>query len=86
MTYLTEPLQMKEGIDDFRRRVLKLDQPRKTRINNSIGVYQAYKYIRKNKWFNIGRPLTEHEFYVIIRQVNKYLAEELLQGNDIILP
>lgn len=73
-------------MDDFRRAVLKIDGPRKHKVNNSNGVYQAYKYIRKNKWFDIGRPLTEHEFYTIVRQVNNYLAEELLHGHDIVLP
>lgn len=73
-------------MDDFRRAVLKIGGPRKHKVNNSNGVYQAYKYIRKNKWFDIGRPLTEHEFYTIVRQVNNYLAEELLHGHDIVLP
>lgn len=77
---------MKEETDDFRRTVLKLNSPRKHKVNNSNGVYQAYKYIRKNKWFDIGRPLTEHEFYSIIRQVNNLLAREVLQGHDVILP
>lgn len=73
-------------MDDFRRSILKVDGPRKHKVNNSNGVYQAYKYIRKNKWFDIGRPLTEHEFYTIVRQVNNYLADELLHGHDITLP
>lgn len=73
-------------MDEFRRTVLKIDGPRKHKVNNSNGVYQAYKWIRKNKWLNIGRPLTEHEFYSIVRQVNNLLADELLQGRDIVLP
>lgn len=73
-------------MDDFRREILKVNGPRKHRISNSNGVYSAYKWIRKNKWLDIGRPLTEHEFYTIIRQVNNYLADELLQGQDIVLP
>ena len=73
-------------MDDFRRAILKVDGPRKHKVNNSNGIYDAYKWIRKNKWLNIGRPLTEHEFYTIVRQVNNYLAEELSNGHDIILP
>lgn len=73
-------------MDDFRKIVLKVDGPRKHKIRNSWGIYDAYKYIRKNKWFNIGRPLTEHQFYYIIRQINNLLADELLKGKDIILP
>lgn len=73
-------------MSNFRNEVLKVNSPRKHKVRNSRGNYDAYKYIRKNKWLNIGRPLTEHEFYTIIRTINKYLANELLQGNDIIFP
>ena len=70
----------------FRANILNISGTREHKIRNSLGVYDAYKYIRKNKWFNIGRPLTEHEFYQIIRRVNNYLAEELIDGNDVIFP
>lgn len=77
---------MKEEIDDFRRRVLKLNESRTHKVRNSNGVYDAYKWVRKNKWLDIGRPLTEHEFYTIVRQVNNLLAENILSGEDIVLP
>lgn len=77
---------MISGWEDFRKEVLKVNSTRKHRINNSNGVYQSYKWIRKHKWLNIGRPLTEHEFYSIIRKVNNYLADELTNGNDVTLP
>lgn len=73
-------------MDEFRKKVLKVNSPRKHKINNSLGVYDAYKYLRKRKWSDIGKPIKEHDFYTIIRQVNNLLAEELLQGHDIILP
>lgn len=73
-------------MDSFRREVLKIDGPRRHKVNNSLGVYDAYKYIRKNRWFDIGRPLTEHEFYSIVKQMNNYLAENLLHGKEITLP
>ena len=47
-------------MDNFRREILKIDGPRKHKINNSNGVYDSYKWIRKHKWLNIGGPLTEH--------------------------
>ena len=71
---------------DFKLVIQGLQNTRTHKITNSLGVYDAYKYIRKNKWFNIGRPLTEHEFYQIIRRINNYLAEELVNGNDITFP
>ena len=77
---------MKEEASDFRRKVLKLNEPRTHKVRNSNGVYSAYKYIRKNKWLDLPRPVTEHEFYTIIRQVNNLLAETILSGGDIVLP
>lgn len=71
---------------DFKSVIQGLQNTRTHKITDSLGVYDAYKYIRKHKWFNISRPLTEHEFYQIIRRVNNYLAEELVNGNDIIFP
>ena len=73
-------------LEEFKRKVRKLNIPRHYSVNNSLGVYDAYKWIRKNKWFNIGRPLKEHEFYSIIRKVNTLLAEELLDNGIITLP
>lgn len=75
---------MTQTFEDFRKEVLKKRSNGKVR--NSIGVYQAYKYIRKNKWYDIGRPLKEHEFYSIIRGVNDLLAEEIAKGRTVVLP
>lgn len=72
--------------EEFKSEVQHLSSQRKHKVTNSIGVYSAYKWIRKNRWLNIGRCLTEHEFYSIIRKVNDYLADSFLHGNDIKLP
>ena len=73
-------------MDEFRRKVLKVDHSKNHKVKNSIGVYDIYKHIRKNKWYDIGQPITEHQFYTIIRQVNNVLADNLLKGNDIVFP
>lgn len=73
-------------INEFRKKILKLNQTRKYKIKNSLGVYDAYKWIRKNKWLNIGEPVTEHQFYYIVRNINNCLAENLLLGEDIVFP
>ena len=73
-------------ISRFVNSIKKVNEHRTHKVNNSLGVYDSYKWIRKNKWLNIGRPLTEHEFYSIIRKVNDYLADSLLHGEDIKLP
>lgn len=56
------------------------------KVTGSWGVYDAYKSIRKHKWYNIGRPLKEHEFYCIIRGINDLLAKNLAMGKQIKFP
>ena len=73
-------------LTDFLNSVKKVNEPRTHKVNNSLGVYNAYKFLRKRKWVDTGKPLTEHEFYSIIRKVNDYLADSFLHGNDIKLP
>ena len=72
--------------EEFIREVRRLNDTRVHKVTGSIGVYAAYKYIRKHKWYDIGRPLKEGEFYRIVRRINDYLAEELSRGNEIKLP
>ena len=55
-------------------------------IRNSWGVYDAYKLMRKNHWYNIGRPVKEKEFYAIIRGVNDLLSENIVNGETVVFP
>ena len=57
-------------MDNFRREVLKVDKSRVHKVKNSLGTYDAYKWLRKNKWLDVG-PISEHNYYTIIRTVNK---------------
>lgn len=56
------------------------------KVTNSYGVYDAYKHIRKNGWYDIERPIKEKEFYSIVRGVNKYFADEISNGNTVVFP
>lgn len=72
-------------MDNFRREVLKVDKPRVHKIKNSLGVYDSYKWLRKNKWLDVG-PISEHDYYAIIRAVNKALVLNFLITGSIKLP
>lgn len=72
--------------EEFSKEIKGVYNSRTHKVNGSNGVYQSYKWIRKHKWLDIGRPLTEHEFYSIIRRINNYLADEIIRGRDITLP
>lgn len=71
---------------EFKKRTRKVESPRKHRIKNSLGIRDAFLYLQRNKWFNIGRALPEHLFQQIIREVNNQLAFELMEGRTIVFP
>lgn len=71
---------------EFDAEIRKIREPKQFKVRGSFGVYDCYKLIRKNGWYDIGRPLKEHEFYSIIRGVNDLLAEEMAQGNTVVFP
>lgn len=74
------------SFNDFQCNLLKKKEKKTAKVRNSFGVYDCYKHIRKNGWYNIGTPLSEHEFYTIIRSINNAIAKEIALGNDIKLP
>lgn len=69
-----------------REEILKVKGPRVHKITNSYGVYDMYKQIRKNNWYNIGKVVKEKDFYAIIRTVNNLLVANFLKGKDIVFP
>lgn len=75
-----------ENFDDFKRRIRKVNMPREHKIRNSLGVYDGYKYYRKNKPKEKKYVLTESQYFAIIRHINILLAEEIIKGNDVRLP
>jgi hypothetical protein len=79
---------MMDGYTQFANETLKRNGKgrKKFKVQNSWGVYSAYKHMRKNHWYNIGKPVSEHDFYSIIRGVNLILAKELANGSTITFP
>lgn len=72
--------------NEFREKIKKVKGQRNHKVKGSLGVYDAYKYIRKNKYFDIGTPIKEKQFYLIIRNVSKLLAKEIYEGRPVKLP
>lgn len=71
---------------EFKKSIRTSTKGKQFTIRNSYGVYDCYKHIRKNGWFDIGRPVKEHEFYTIIREVSKLLSKNLLTGEKVVFP
>lgn len=70
---------------DFRKKIVKAGS-HKFKVTNSNGTKEAWRWIKKNKWLNIGQPITEREFGLIIKTINQTLQDQLLEGKDIKLP
>lgn len=72
--------------NEFKQRITGKNNQRRWKVTNSYNIYDIYKYIRKNNWFNIGQPITEHQFYTIIRTIGDYLVSQLLSNHSVRVP
>ena len=77
---------MEIELKEFKKKIRKANNHRVYSIRNSLGVYDAYKYYRKNKPKDKQYILSESQYFSIIRRVNLLLIEQLLNNNDVILP
>lgn len=75
-----------EDWENYRERILKVKDHRHHKIKNSYGVYDAYKYYRKNKPKDSKYIISESQYFAIIRNINNLLAEDLMSNKDIKLP
>lgn len=71
---------------EFLNKVRKVKESRNHKVKNSYGIYDGYKFYRKNKPKDPKYVLTESQYFAITRKVNKFLAEALSKGEDVILP
>ena len=79
-------MEREQTFEEFKREIRGTRKGKLGKVRGSMGVYDFYKKIRKNHWFDIGRKVTEKEFYSIIRGVNKYLAENISNGETVTFP
>lgn len=75
---------MEPILEKFKRSYI--NNKRKIKVTGSWGVKQAWRLIRKNHWFDLPRPVNEHEFYSILRAVNNRIANEIALGNTVQFP
>lgn len=71
---------------EFRKRTVKAVGTHNFKVTNSYGNKEAWRWLKKNKWLDLGQPITEREFGMIIKTINKHFQDQLVQGKDINLP
>lgn len=77
---------MEISIKDFKEQHKRVHDKRNHKIIHSLGIRQAFLFLQRNKWLDIGTSLKESQFQQIIRRVNNLLAFELSKGNEIVFP
>ena len=60
---------MRETLGEFKKRIRKVNQPREYKVRNSLGVYDGYKWYRKNKPDGKEFVLSESQYFAIIRKI-----------------
>ncbi len=75
-----------QSLEEFKTEVCKKRGDKQFKVRNSFGIYDCYKLIRKNKWYDIGRPVSEHDFYAIVRGINNILADNIANGETVYFP
>lgn len=75
-----------EELDEFIGSIQKRSLPRKHKVKGSLGVYDAYKWYRKNKPKDKKYVMSESQYFAIIRRINEALREELLLDGDLLFP
>lgn len=68
-------------IEDYVAQVKKVNKKRKSMINHSIGMNEAYRYYKK-----LSNKLSSKQFREVIHLINLSIQEALAEGEDIILP
>lgn len=57
------------------------------KLTHCLGVRDAWKWVRKNKWKALkGNKCSSADYGTVINEVNKILIERLLEGHSIVLP
>lgn len=71
---------------EFLKIVKKVHGPRIHKVKNSWGIYDGFKYYRKNRPKKKEFVLTESQYFQITREINAMLMREITRGNEITFP
>ena len=77
---------MEETYEAFRDKIKNITGERHHKITNSYGVYDMYKFYRKNKPLEKKYVLTESQYFTIIRRINELLSDDLIELGKAVFP
>ena len=77
----------RETLQEFKRRSkIPANGKREYSITNSWGVYDFYKYYRKNRPKDSKWALTEGQYYTLFRRINELLVDNLVRTGVLEFP
>lgn len=71
---------------EFRKNTVRASGSHTFKVTNSYRNKDVWRWLKKRKWLDLGQPITEKEFGIIIKTINQHLQDQLIQGKDINLP
>ena len=71
---------------EFSTKVRKAATKKDFKVTHCHTTKLYWRWLKKNKWFDLCCPVTERQSGIIIKEINKYFLEKLLQGKDVKLP
>lgn len=70
----------------FKSSIKKVSGTRNHKVKGSLGVYDAFKWYRRNKPAGKEYIVTESQYFAIIRKINESLRDELVLTGDLTFP
>lgn len=71
-------------INEFKSRVLRLNESKEHEVTNSYGLLDGYRYLRKNN--KISPDIPYRSFSTIIKEMNKVMGKYIASGEEMVLP
>lgn len=72
------------SISEFKKKVLRLNEPKEHEVTNSYGLLEGYRYLRKNNKISLDIPYKN--FSTIIKEMNKVMGKYIANGEEMVLP
>lgn len=66
--------------EEFRNSTIKANTKKVFKVSNSYTMKNVWRWLRKNKWLDLSHPVTELQLGTIVKRINQYYQDRLLNG------
>lgn len=72
--------------EEFRKNTLKTNTKKVFKVRNSYTMKSIWRWLRKNKWADLRQPITELQLGTIVKRINQYYQDRILEGHTVRFP